>query len=181
MKISAKAQYACIATLRLAQSYREQQPVHVKAIAEAHGISQQFLVQILLQLKAAGLDGRIRLVQGYVPGLALDERSFDAILSKDFLHHLPDPDALWAEARRLGRPGAAVFVMDLVRPDTPQAARAIVEAVAANEHPLLKEDFYNSLCAAFTVAEAAEQLRRAGLDLDVRQISDRHMLITGRL
>ena len=60
MKISAKAQYACIATLRLAQSYREQQPVHVKAIAEAHGISQQFLVQILLQLKAAGLVESIR-------------------------------------------------------------------------------------------------------------------------
>jgi ubiquinone/menaquinone biosynthesis C-methylase UbiE len=130
---------------------------------------------------AAGLDGRIRLVQAYVPGLSLEERSFDTILSKDFLHHLPDPAALWGEARRLGRPGAAVVVMDLVRPESPQAAQAIVEAVAADEHPLLKEDFYNSLCAAFTLAEVAEQLGQAGLDLAVRQVSERHMLISGRL
>lgn len=129
----------------------------------------------------AGLAERIRLVEGYVPGLDLAERSFDVVLSKDFLHHLPDPAGLWSEARRLGAPGAALYVMDLVRPESPAAAMAIVEAVAADEHPLLKEDFYNSLCAAFTLAEVAEQLRQAGLDLEVRQVSDRHMLITGRL
>src|SRR5262249_41731932 len=55
MKVSAKAQYACIAMLELAANYREPQPLAVKAIAEAHGISPQFLVQILLQLKTAGL------------------------------------------------------------------------------------------------------------------------------
>jgi ubiquinone/menaquinone biosynthesis C-methylase UbiE len=130
---------------------------------------------------AAGLAERIRLVEGYVPGLDLAERSFDVVLSKDFLHHLPDPAVLWAEARRLGAPGAALYVMDLVRPESPAAARAIVEAVAGDEHPLLKEDFYNSLCAAFTLDEVAEQLGQAGLDLEVRQVSNRHMLITGRL
>jgi Rrf2 family protein len=55
MRISAKAEYACVAMLELAANYREGQPVRVKAIAEAHGIPQRFLVQILLQLKSAGL------------------------------------------------------------------------------------------------------------------------------
>jgi Rrf2 family cysteine metabolism transcriptional repressor len=55
MRVSAKAEYACIAMLELALSYGEPQPVRVKAIAEAHGIPQRFLVQILLQLKGAGL------------------------------------------------------------------------------------------------------------------------------
>jgi Rrf2 family protein len=55
MRISAKAEYACIAMLELAANYREAQPVRVKQIAEAHGIPQRFLVQILLQLKSAGL------------------------------------------------------------------------------------------------------------------------------
>lgn len=54
MKISAKAQYACIAILELAGSYGDGQPVRIRQIADAHAIPQRFLVQILLQLKAAG-------------------------------------------------------------------------------------------------------------------------------
>jgi Rrf2 family protein len=55
MRVSAKAEYACIAMYELAVNYREPQPARVKAIADAHGIPARFLVQILLQLKAAGL------------------------------------------------------------------------------------------------------------------------------
>ena len=130
-------------------------------------------------VEQARLQQRIVLLQGYIPGVALEEHSFDAILSKDLLHHLPEPMVLWQEAKRLGRRGAVVYVMDLTRPDTPQAARSIVETVAGGEHPLLKEDFYASLCAAFTVEEAKQQARQAGLPLDVAQVSDRHMVIKG--
>jgi len=132
-------------------------------------------------VRMANLQARVTAMQGYIPGLALQEHSFDAILSKDLLHHLPDPMVLWGEAQRLGRRGAAVYVMDLIRPGTPQAAREIVENVAPDEHPILKEDFYNSLCAAFTVEEAQVQISRAGLALDVAQVSDRHMVIKGLL
>src|SRR6059058_1595968 len=55
MRVSAKAEYACFAMLELAANYKEGQPVRLKAIAEAHGIPQRFLVQILLQLKGSGL------------------------------------------------------------------------------------------------------------------------------
>lgn len=54
MRVSAKAEYACIAMLELAAN-RGTQPVRVKAIADAHNIPSSFLVQILLQLKGAGL------------------------------------------------------------------------------------------------------------------------------
>lgn len=132
-------------------------------------------------VRAAGREAQITAIQGYIPGLALPEHDFDAVLSKDLLHHLPDPMVLWTEARRLGRPGAAVHVMDLIRPTTPKQARDIVETVAPDEHPILKDDFYNSLCAAFTVEEVEAQLQQAGLPLRASRISDRHMLITGRL
>jgi SAM-dependent methyltransferase len=132
-------------------------------------------------VRRANLQGRITAMQGYIPGLALDQHGFDAILSKDLLHHLPEPMVLWSEAWRLGRPGAAVYVMDLIRPATPQDARNIVNTVAPDEHPILKEDFYNSLCAAFTVEEAKAQVKRAGLALEVAQVSDRHMVIKGLL
>lgn len=132
-------------------------------------------------VRAANLQARVTPMQGYIPGLALDEHSFDAVLSKDLLHHLPEPMVLWSEAKRLGRPGAAIYVMDLIRPATSQDARNIVETIARNEHPILKEDFYNSLCAAFTVEEAKAQIEQAVLPLEVAQVSDRHMVIRGLL
>ena len=132
-------------------------------------------------VRAAGHEARITAMQGYIPGLALPDHGFDAVLSKDLLHHLPDPMVLWREARRLGRPGAAVHVMDLIRPATPQQASDIVETAAADEHPILKEDFYNSLCAAFTIHEVEAQLLQAGLPLRATRIGSRHMLISGLL
>ena len=126
-----------------------------------------------------GLSNTIKTLQGYVPGLALPHGIFDAVLSKDFLHHLPDPLVFWQEIRRLIKPGGLICVMDLRRPDSAAAARAIVDAVAGEEAEILRIDFYNSLLAAFTPAEIQEQLRSAGLDLDVTILSDRHMLIQG--
>jgi ubiquinone/menaquinone biosynthesis C-methylase UbiE len=128
---------------------------------------------------SAGLGDRITLVQGYVPGVALDAHSFDAVLSKDLLHHVPDPSMLWKEIARLARPGAVVYVMDLLRPATREEAGRIVHRVAAREDPILREDFFNSLCAAFTVDELREQVAGAGLHLEVRQVSDRHALVSG--
>jgi Rrf2 family cysteine metabolism transcriptional repressor len=55
MRISKKAEYACFAMLELAANYRQPQPIRLKVIADAHGIPQRFLVQILLQLKGTGL------------------------------------------------------------------------------------------------------------------------------
>jgi ubiquinone/menaquinone biosynthesis C-methylase UbiE len=129
----------------------------------------------------AGLGQRVTPLQGYIPGLPLKERSFDAILSKDLLHHLPDPMVLWSEAQRLGRSGAPVYVMDLMRPQSPEAARNVVEAVAPDELPILKADFYASLCAAFTLEETKAQVKQSGLPLTVTQVSDRHMVIKGVL
>ena len=64
MRISAKAEYACAAMLELAASHREPQPVRIRSIAEAQGISARFLVQILLQLKTAGLVTSVRGASG---------------------------------------------------------------------------------------------------------------------
>jgi ubiquinone/menaquinone biosynthesis C-methylase UbiE len=128
-----------------------------------------------------GLLEQITLVQGYVPGIPMEDHSFDAILSKDVLHHLPDPSGFWSEIKQLGKPGAAVFIMDLYRPETPEKARKIVEGVNPDETPILKLDFYNSLCAAFTVNEIEEQIRRAHLNLLAARVSERHMLIKGFL
>lgn len=63
-RISAKAEYACAAMLELAASYGAPRPTRIKAIADAQGISARFLVQILLQLKTAGLVASVRGASG---------------------------------------------------------------------------------------------------------------------
>jgi ubiquinone/menaquinone biosynthesis C-methylase UbiE len=151
--------------------------VHITAVDG----SAPMIALARVAVHSAGLDSRVTVVQGYIPGASLREHGYDAILSKDLLHHLPDPSVLWREVSRLGRTGGAVAVMDLIRPATPGDARRIVDAVAAGEDPILREDFYNSLCAAFTIDELREQLATAGLTFDVMKVSERHVLIRGIL
>ena len=55
MKISAKAEYACLAVLALARHGPDAPPVRIREISESFAIPERYLVQILLQLKGAGL------------------------------------------------------------------------------------------------------------------------------
>jgi Rrf2 family cysteine metabolism transcriptional repressor len=64
MKVSAKSEYACVAMMELAANYARRQPTRIKIIADAHDISQRFLVQILLQLKSRSLVVSVRGASG---------------------------------------------------------------------------------------------------------------------
>jgi Rrf2 family protein len=55
MSLSSKSQYACLAMLQLAQEHATGEPVQAPRIAERQGIPSTFLVQILHDLKCAGL------------------------------------------------------------------------------------------------------------------------------
>jgi len=128
------------------------------------------------------LQGRVQFIEGILPGAQLPLPRYDAIVSNSLLHHLQEPLVLWRSLRELGAPGAAVLVMDLFRPESSGAAQEIVEAYAGEEPEVLKRDFFNSLCAAFEPGEVRDQLRVCGLDgLEVRTVSDRHLLVFGRL
>jgi ubiquinone/menaquinone biosynthesis C-methylase UbiE len=131
---------------------------------------------------AEGPDCPIRLVLGDAKALPLPAGEFDVIYSNSIIHHLPDPVDMWREVRRLGRSGSVVLFRDLSRPASPAAARAIVDKYAAGESPLLREEYYRSLLAAFTPEEVGEQLARAGLTmLKVQPITDRHYDVFGRM
>ena len=55
MQIPVKAHYAAIAMLALAARYREGELVSARTVSADHNVPNQFLVQILQQLRAAGL------------------------------------------------------------------------------------------------------------------------------
>ena len=60
MKISARTEYACIAMVELAAHFGSEKPVRIRHIADRHDVPSRFLVQILLQLKGAGLVASVR-------------------------------------------------------------------------------------------------------------------------
>lgn len=68
MLFSAKAEYACVAMLELAARHNDPRPARLADIADKHGIPPRFLVQILLDLKRAGLVASTR---GAAGGYAL--------------------------------------------------------------------------------------------------------------
>jgi len=106
---------------------------------------------------------------------------FDAAVSNSLLRHLHEPAVLWSTLEQITHAGAPLLIVDLMRPATPEVARALVERYAQNERPILKTDFYNSLCAAFTVDEIRAQLHATGISagLTVEAISDRHLAVWG--
>ena len=118
----------------------------------------------------------------YLPDPTLPPRAWDAVVSNSLLHHLPEPMTLWECVRQLGVPGAAVQVMDLARPKDEAQASDLVDRYTADAPEILREDFFNSLLAAYTPAEVSGQLARAGLGyLDIETPSDRHWIVSGRL
>jgi ubiquinone/menaquinone biosynthesis C-methylase UbiE len=124
---------------------------------------------------------RLSLICARLPRLPFADRAFDALISNSLLHHLPDSAVLWRDAARLVRPGGVVHVMDLFRPRTVDEARQIVERAAGDEDQILKDDFFNSLLAAFTPEEVRDQLAAHGLGhLACAIVSERHLLISGR-
>jgi len=125
---------------------------------------------------------RIKLARAFIPKARLPRKTYDAILSSNFLHHLHEPAALWETIRRYARHGTLVFVTDLFRPPNRVAAERLVERYATAEPAILQRDFLNSLLASFTVEEVRKQLIQARLGhLRIEVISDRHVVIFGRM
>ncbi len=132
-------------------------------------------------VQAAGLADRITLRCERIQQVTLPEPA-EAAVSNSLLHHLPNPLQFWYKLKQVVKPGGCVLVMDLFRPESPEAAQAIVDRYAAGEPAILRRDFYNSLRAAFTEEEVAAQLAELNLTrLLVDVIDDRHWVVRGRI
>jgi ubiquinone/menaquinone biosynthesis C-methylase UbiE len=128
-----------------------------------------------------GLQSRITLRLLRLPAAGLTT-GYDAVISNSLLHHLSEPATLWQAVARSGRPGAAILVMDLLRPGSVEAASGLVRLHAGDAPPVLARDFMNSLLAAYRPDEVARQLRASGLEhVEVAVVSDRHWLAWGHV
>ena len=113
MLFSAKAEYACVAMLELAARHADPRPVRLADVADKHGISDRFLVQILLDLKRAGL---VESTRGAAGGYTLARRP-EEISLYDILRVIDPPE------RRTGKSA----VPSARRKDSPAPARKKAE------------------------------------------------------
>jgi ubiquinone/menaquinone biosynthesis C-methylase UbiE len=126
----------------------------------------------------AGLTERITLELVDAKALPYRAQFFDGVISNSIVHHLPDPMPAFREISRVIRPGGLILIRDLFRPETPEAAHALVQRYAAHETPYQQKLFYDSFLAAFTITEIEEMLAQVELpDAVVVQSSDRHWSI----
>jgi len=131
MRLSAKAAYACLAMLELAAHYGDSQPVRLRTIAQGHRIPPRFLVQILLQLKAAGL---VESTRGSSGGYQLARSPNDISLA----------EVINAIDRNLA---VAPGPLTAPRSPTAQAVREVWEEIQAAEKRLLEERTLTELAA----------------------------------
>jgi SAM-dependent methyltransferase len=140
----------------------------------------------MLKLAQARVDeqrlaSRVTFEQMFLPSDDLLGRTYGAVVSNSLLHHLDNPAVLWQVAAQCVPPGGPIAVMDLLRPDTLADVDRLVATYAADDPEVLRQDFRNSLRAAYRPDEVAGQLAAAGLPhLTVEQVTDRHLLVAGR-
>lgn len=163
-------------TVRFARAYPEAKIIGLEGSAAMLALGVQ-------RLQREGYDKQVSFVHRVLPDPDLaDLGAFDAVVCTNSLHHFHDPAVLWDAVGVAAAPGALVFVQDLMRPESPAAAQALVDQYSPNEPDVLRRDFYNSLCAAFTPGEIVDQLTAAGLDgFAVEPVTDRHLVMTGRV
>ena len=127
MKISAKAEYACLAMLALAEQGAEGPPLRIREISETHAIPERYLVQILLQLKGAGLVVSTRGASG---GYRLARPAAKIALS-EVLAVIDGPDTPKHGSAREKRPAARILgvVWDRVR----AAERSVLDTTTIAE------------------------------------------------
>jgi ubiquinone/menaquinone biosynthesis C-methylase UbiE len=144
--------------------------------------SQAMIALAVKRISEQGLQNKIHFVQGDAKKINFLPHSLDIVISNSLVHHLSDPRLFWEEIRRVCKPDGIVLIRDLSRPPSPEATWDIVEKYSGTEPQLLKDLFFHSLKASFTVAEIREHLIQAGLNgLAVKMCSDRHWEVSGKI
>lgn len=90
------------------------------------------------------------------------DKSVDAVMSTMALHHLPTVDMLgqtYSEVARILKEGGGVYMADFGRLKRPKSIAYFANQYVDKQPKLFTEDYYNSLCAAFTPEDFSDATR----------------------
>jgi len=123
----------------------------------------------------AGFRNQIQLAQVDAKDSGFEDEMFDAVVSNSIIHHIPEPSTVVAEIVRTTREGGAIFVRDLMRPESASEVDSLVETYAGQESDYSRRLFGESLHASLSLAEMRQLVTSLGMPGEsVTATSDRH-------
>jgi ubiquinone/menaquinone biosynthesis C-methylase UbiE len=141
-------------------------------------LAQSMLIIGQRNVAEAGLTQRIRLERVDSKRMPYPDLEFDMLISNSLVHHLPDPLSFFAEIKRLVRPGGALLIRDLIRPESDRIVNELVAKIGGDYDPHQQQLFHDSLKAALTLAEVQSLIDRVGLlQVKLTQSSELHWTI----
>jgi ubiquinone/menaquinone biosynthesis C-methylase UbiE len=144
----------------------------------ATDLAEEMLALARAHTAAAGLLDRVTIVRADAKATPFPDGRFDMVLSNSMVHHLPEPERFFVEVHRVVRKAGAIFIKDLLRPETEDEWRALVERYAGQDSPYQRRLFSDSLRAALRVEEVTAMCAAAGITgATIRQTSDRHWVV----
>jgi ubiquinone/menaquinone biosynthesis C-methylase UbiE len=144
-------------------------------------LAQSMLIIGQRNVEEAGLNQRIRLEQVDSKRMPYPDLEFDMLVSNSLVHHLPDPLSFFEEIKRLVRPGGAILIRDLIRPDNDTIVNDLVAQIGENYDVRQQQLFHDSLKAALTLDEVRSLIDRVGLiQVELSQSSDLHWTIKSK-
>jgi ubiquinone/menaquinone biosynthesis C-methylase UbiE len=141
-------------------------------------LAQSMLIVGQRNVEEAGVNQRIRLERVDSKKMPYPDLEFDMLISNSLVHHLPDPLSFFEEIKRLIRPGGAMLIRDLIRPDNDRVVNELVAKTGENYDSHQQQLFRDSLKAALTLAEVEALIDRVGLlQVKLTQSSELHWTI----
>ncbi len=99
-----------------------------------------------------GVSNKINFIKGDAKGLPFDDRTFDAVFCQNMLHHLPQPEEMLSEIKRVVKIDGAIIIRDLVRHSKFMNA-ICVNILGINYNRTMKEEYLKSILAALSSQE----------------------------
>lgn len=128
-----------------------------------------------LNVASAGLNERIQTERIDAKRMPYPTGSFDAVISNSIVHHIPEPQSVFAEMVRVLNLRGLLFVRDLLRPDSLTDVDQLVATYAGQENAHSQQLFRDSLRAALTLPEVRNLAAAHGIPAtSISQTSDRH-------
>ena len=141
-------------------------------------LAQSMLIIGQRNVEEAGLNQRIRLERVDSKRMPYPDLEFDLIVSNSLVHHIPDPLSFFQEIKRLVRPGGAILIRDLIRPESDDIVNKLVAKIGKEYDTHQQQLFRDSLNAALTLVEVQELIDRVGLaQVELAQSSELHWTI----
>ncbi len=138
-------------------------------------LAQSMLIIGQRNVESAQFTQRIRLERVDTKRMPYPDLEYDMIIANSLVHHIPEPLSFFQEVKRLVKPGGAILIRDLIRPESDREINDLVSQLGEEYDPRQQELFRDSLKAALTLAEVQSLLDLVNIpDVTLNRTSNLH-------